>query len=298
MITQVNQMKKVLVPIDFSGSPNALINFAIGFEQQFKCKLLFFHSICELIPSSSVKTSYDDAVLEAIHSKEQKLIKIIAKSCQKFNISPSSLHSDYEIKLGGNVIDDILQVVEDEKIDFIIMSTHGSSGLKRFFLGSTTSVIISRAQIPVFIIPLNYTYKPIRQLTYACDLKDPVNELKQVGALAKKLNAEVEAVNFNYGISKADINLLDILKTSRVKFTEVKRNIELTLIDEMRLYMKRKSNNVLCMFTTPKMKLENLFRESKACGLVERLKFPLLSLPKYSDTSFIENKKTVSKKAG
>lgn len=290
-------MKKVLVPIDFSGSPNALITYAVGFEQQFKCKLLFFHSICELIPSGNTKKTYDDAAMAAIHLREQRLIRILTKSCSKFDISLSSLHSDYEIKLGGNVIEDILEVVEEEKIDFIIMSTHGSSGLKKFFLGSTTSVIISRAQIPVLIIPLNYSFKPIQQIIFACDLKDPENELNQVRILAKKLNAEIEIVNFNYGVSKADSNLLELLKDSKIKLREITRNIELSLIDEIRQYMKRKNNSILCMFTKPKMKVENLFTESKTCAMVEKLKFPLLSLPKYTESLSIEHEKSISTKS-
>lgn len=287
-------MKRVLVPIDFSGSPSALVNYAIGFQQQFKCKLLFFHSICELIPSSTIKTTYDDALMTAIHSKEERLTKLLVKNSLKFGLSPSSLHSDYEIKLGGNVIDDILQIVDDEKIDFIIMSTHGSTGLKKFFLGSTTSVVISRAQIPVLIIPLNYNYQPINRIIYACDLKDAKNEVDQLMPLAQKLNAGIELVNFNYGVSTADADDLEMLKAYNLTLNEVKRNIEFTLIDEMRAYMKRKRNSVLCMFTTPKKAPENLFRESKTCGLVVKLRFPLLSLPKYRQSSAVANKKSLS----
>ncbi len=279
------KMKKVLVPIDFSGSPSALINYAIGFQHHFKCKLLFFHSICELIPSSAVKTTYDDAVMAAIQSRAQRLTMLIEKGCLKLGIIPSSLRSDYEIKLGGNVIDDILQVVENEKIDFIIMSTHGSSGLKKFFLGSTTSVVISRAEIPVLTIPLNYPYRPIKQIIYACDFKDLENELNQLLPLAQNLNTGVELVNFNYGTSNASAGMLELLKATKLNLVEITRNIELTLIDEMRAYMKRKGSSVLCMFTKPKMKLENLFRESKTCGLVVKLRFPLLSLPKYRQGS-------------
>lgn len=282
MIKTNKTKEKVLVPIDFSGSPNALITYAVGFEQQFKCKLLFFNSIYEPTPSSSNNKTYEEAVMAAIHSREQRLTKILTTSCLKFGISLSSLHSDYEIKLGGTVIQDILQVVEEEKIDFIIMSTHGSSGLKKFFSGSTTSAIISRAQIPVLIIPLKYSFKPIQQIIYACDLKNAENELKQVINFAKKLNAEIEIVNFNYGVSKAEANLLELIKTSKIKFSEITRNIELSLIEEIRLYMKRKNNSVLCMFTKPQIKTENIFTESKTSEMIKKLKFPLLSLPKYT----------------
>lgn len=274
-------MKTILIPIDFSGNPNSLINYAVGFGQQFKCKLLFFHSALTLIPGSGTQSTYEDAVQKEVKSKSEVLARKVAMSCQRLHVVPAKLHWEYEVKYGGNVVDDILQLTNEKKIDLIIISTHGSSGLKKFFLGSTSSAIIAKAHIPVLAVPLKYKFGLIKQLVYASDLLDPVNELSQVIGIAKRLHTQVGIVNFNYGMSDADDTLLKLVRDAGITYREVKISIGAPLIDHMRLYMKRKSNCILCMFTEHRTKLEKILMfGSMTASIVEGLKFPLLALPK------------------
>ncbi|HET9942763.1 MAG TPA: universal stress protein [Terriglobia bacterium] len=43
--------------------------------------------------------------------------------------------------------------VEENGIDLIVMSTHGRSGLPRFFIGSVTDRVIRFSHVPVLAIP-------------------------------------------------------------------------------------------------------------------------------------------------
>ncbi len=47
----------------------------------------------------------------------------------------------------------IVDVAEHDNVDAIVMSTHGRSGLTRWFFGSVTSKVLMGAQRPVFVIP-------------------------------------------------------------------------------------------------------------------------------------------------
>lgn len=110
-------MKKVLVPIDFDDNPGPLINYSIGFSQQFKCKLLFFHSVLVLTPTTIKQSEYQDKAEYELKKMEDLLIKKVLQSCQRMQVDLSKLHFDYRVKLGGNVIHEILQISYEESVD-------------------------------------------------------------------------------------------------------------------------------------------------------------------------------------
>jgi nucleotide-binding universal stress UspA family protein len=47
----------------------------------------------------------------------------------------------------------IVKTAEMLKVDAIVMSTHGRSGISRWLFGSVTSKVLSAAPCPVFVIP-------------------------------------------------------------------------------------------------------------------------------------------------
>jgi len=57
------------------------------------------------------------------------------------------------IVTNGVPADEILGYAEKNKIDLIIMSTHGRSGISRWFYGSDAEKVIRHATTPVLISP-------------------------------------------------------------------------------------------------------------------------------------------------
>ena len=53
----------------------------------------------------------------------------------------------------GSTLENITQFVSENGIDLIVMSTHGRSGLQRFFIGSVTDRVIRFSHVPVLAIP-------------------------------------------------------------------------------------------------------------------------------------------------
>lgn len=53
----------------------------------------------------------------------------------------------------GGAADLIIETAESAKVDAIVMSTHGRSGLSRWILGSITSKVLGAAPCPVLVIP-------------------------------------------------------------------------------------------------------------------------------------------------
>jgi nucleotide-binding universal stress UspA family protein len=53
----------------------------------------------------------------------------------------------------GAADEHIVAYAKEQGIDLIVMSTHGHSGFKRFFLGSVTDRVIRAGQTPVLVLP-------------------------------------------------------------------------------------------------------------------------------------------------
>ena len=53
----------------------------------------------------------------------------------------------------GAADEHIVAYAQEQAIDLIVMSTHGHSGFKRFFLGSVTDRVIRAGQTPVLVVP-------------------------------------------------------------------------------------------------------------------------------------------------
>ena len=53
----------------------------------------------------------------------------------------------------GAADENIVVYAKEQEIDLIVMSTHGHSGFKRFFLGSVTDRVIRSGQTPVLVLP-------------------------------------------------------------------------------------------------------------------------------------------------
>lgn len=52
----------------------------------------------------------------------------------------------------GPVVDTILTVAKNEKVDLIAMASHGYTGLARFLHGSVAAELLHRARTPLLIL--------------------------------------------------------------------------------------------------------------------------------------------------
>ena len=53
----------------------------------------------------------------------------------------------------GAAAENIIEYDTEHAIDLIVMSTHGRSGVKRFFVGSVTDRVIRAGETPVLVLP-------------------------------------------------------------------------------------------------------------------------------------------------
>lgn len=143
--------KKVLFCTDFSENSDCAFDYAFGVAKRDGGVLYILH----VIPS--IPNQY----YAALYSNQENFNKIKAAIqedlAQKYNDQYlSQIKDKTKVKIvtkSGREDEEILKFARKEKIDIIVMSTHGRTGIKHVFWGSVAEKTIRHSPIPVFVIP-------------------------------------------------------------------------------------------------------------------------------------------------
>lgn len=189
-------MKKVLIPTDFSDSALKASGFATSWlGENIELFLLntfeLVHSTSEMIISIDdiLKRNSEDGL-----EKEKRMLE---------NLYPGLLGSITTISKFGPLVTSINQVVEECRIDLIVMGTEGSKGIEKILFGSNASDVIRKVSIPVIVLPETTQIKPFKKLVLAVDGTDEVDlsAISRLKELIHNQNVEVDILTVDSGSS-------------------------------------------------------------------------------------------------
>lgn len=139
-------LKKVLVPTDFSESSNSACKYALRFCQRFHAELHVSH-VLEPVLSPWFAGLPGEAVVshEQLTSAEKKLDKW-ADSAKAMDVRANV------VLRNGVPAHEIVEAAKDLDIDLIIIATHGYTAWKHFCIGSTAEHVVRAAPCPVLVV--------------------------------------------------------------------------------------------------------------------------------------------------
>lgn len=133
------RVQHLLVPLDFSGKSRQALRYAVPLAQKFSAKIHLVHVL-------SVDRKTDKTTLPRL---KQEALKRLTQMAEQ--LLPPKLHTD-NLVLTGDPAQQILAAANKFDIDMIVLTTKGSSGLKRILLGSTAEHIMRHATCPVLSV--------------------------------------------------------------------------------------------------------------------------------------------------
>ena len=273
-------MKTILVPTDFSSNAKNALKFANSLAQSLKAKIV----LCNVYTPTVGKFN----MISGIIAEEISMAKLgTQKKLDKLKVECTSVNC-LPVVVVGDTVDSIIDTAKEKKTNFIVMGTHGASGLKKVLFGSNASNVISKSEIPVLAIPQRYKYKKIEKIIYASDLNNIAAELKILQPFAKALNATIEVLYLDYGWDKGFSKsppFEEAMKKNRYKnvtFVIKKVSLEKVMVAHLKAYTNKKANAVLVMFTQDKAWFDKFLLGSKTEDLASSLKMPLLAVKKPS----------------
>lgn len=143
--------KKVLFCTDFSENADYAFEFAYGIAKRDEGLLYIFH----VIPYNPNQAYADTFVSkEDLENIQKSIEEDLANNYKKHYVKKIDNGVKFEIVTrSGREDNEILKFAKDEKVDLIVMGTHGRTGIEHVFFGSVAEKVLRHSPFPVFIIP-------------------------------------------------------------------------------------------------------------------------------------------------
>ncbi len=152
---------RILVPLDGSKLSESSFIHAQAIAKGVGDSNIVLLTVLESSKGGFPEAIYDAASFEEVHEELVKANRQIQQNAENYLISKADglRKAELEVKteviqadLGQGAADIIIDYARANKIDLIIMSTHGRSGISRWTLGSVTDKVIRHSGIPVLTI--------------------------------------------------------------------------------------------------------------------------------------------------
>lgn len=188
-------MKTLLFPTDFSAHAMHAVEYGYRLARQIKAKVILCNAViapAEVPQAGMVVWPVEDSEFLLKGSTDE--LKQLKEHLEHDNIKGDFVPSVTCVNELGTVVDVVNNVIAKEKVDLVIMGTHGSNGLSTFLLGNHSKDMIDAITKPLMLIPPTAPNKPIKKIAFATDFKHPEEDLQyiyQLIPLAKLLNAEI-----------------------------------------------------------------------------------------------------------
>ena len=139
----------ILCPIDFSESSYKALEAAEELAVHFNAKLTVLHVVQDIpvLPALPTNPSID---VPEYQEKLEEAGRIALEMTIKDRVS--SIVQIESLVKSGRSADVIINVVDEIKPNFLVISNHGESGVTHFMFGSVAEKVIRHASCPVLTI--------------------------------------------------------------------------------------------------------------------------------------------------
>ncbi len=274
-------MKLIIVPTDFSPLADNALKYAMDLASAMDGSLM-------LVNVYQLPISFSEVPMVTISVDELRKIseeKLAENKKQIERITGGKLKIYTESKL-GDVADEVDKLCTTLNPFAVVMGTRGVTGAGRFFLGSNSLSVIGKINAPVFVIPPGATFKPIRKIGLATDLRNVVDTtsvapIKSLVNLFKAelhvLNVDFERRHFTSYTPEETLNLDTMLSGMNPTFDFIEDKDVDEGINEFAV-----KNNIDLLITLPRKHklIESLFEKSFTRELIHHTSIPLMCIRK------------------
>lgn len=141
------QIKRILIPYDFSETADLALEHAVFMAKLHKADIVLLHVI--------ETYSFTSAISHAFSKSQSEFeSKIESSASEKLQQLADKLHHDSGMGVQfrtemGKIYKTIISVAEETDADLIVMGTHGVSGFQEFLVGTNTYRVVVGAPCPV-----------------------------------------------------------------------------------------------------------------------------------------------------
>ena len=149
------RLNRILVPTDFSDSARHALGYGVSLAREFGAELLLLH-VVEALPGAYASELFPAPIAEVLDQvsgyARTELSRLTAEVAEKGVPVRERL-------VQGKPSAEIVRVAGEEKVDMIVLGTHGKGVLDKALFGSTTERVVRKAPCPVLTChPLDHAF--------------------------------------------------------------------------------------------------------------------------------------------
>jgi nucleotide-binding universal stress UspA family protein len=140
------RLQTILVPVDFSRESMKALKYAIPFAEQFGAGLVLLNVVEPL--------AFADLSAFPLAMENERVMALCRKKLESLarqrTVPPGMIRKT--LVRQGQAFQEIADAARTLRVDLIIISTHGYTGLKHVMLGSTAERVVRHAPCPVLVV--------------------------------------------------------------------------------------------------------------------------------------------------
>ncbi|MBU4262103.1 MAG: universal stress protein [Proteobacteria bacterium] len=142
------QVKKILVPVDFSENSNRIIKYGASVASQFGAEMeaIFvaqtFQDYSEFFEPHMPVIQFEE---DLVASARERMKAFLAESLEPAVVCKG-------VVMAGDIAETIRNYAREQKVDLIVMGTHGYKGLEKVLFGSIAEKLVKNSPCPVLTI--------------------------------------------------------------------------------------------------------------------------------------------------
>lgn len=274
------ELKRIIVPIDFSDNSESALSFAYRFASHLKSVINLVHVY---------RPNYDEVILQ---SRSQK----ISKWDERLNSYKEELNNNrIPIKSNGTLVttdtiagfptEVILEQSDNIDNSIIIMGTTGVTSTMDRVMGSVSTFIAQNSQAPVLLVPQGSNFKSLDKILY-CSM-DPILDryvVEKLAKLASSFDSEIHIIHID---DKTDskVEIMDeIWNLWKLHYPKNKLKMEVFYKDDVaeaiNEYATDNDIQLISLCRTENRFFKNLFKSGMTNKLMRKSDLPILVLNK------------------
>jgi nucleotide-binding universal stress UspA family protein len=198
-------MKKILVPVDFSGNTDILCTYALELARKDGAGICLFHTFFDkfIVADSSfpdsidMSTMYNEELLKEIFNQAEKKLDQLFDDFQERIRKETTGNITLTKKLtGGEIGHEVMEVCEEFQPDLVIIG-QGMQENNITFWGEVTSHIIDKVKVPVVVVPEGKKYQGFAQMMFSADLVTGNSEaISKIAGILEPFGSHIHCVHF------------------------------------------------------------------------------------------------------
>ena len=275
-------MKRILVPIDFSGDSLKALRFAIYLANKLDSHLRIIH--VQKSEKFEIPFHFEEMKNEIIHTVQEYLEKLIGLHSADYCVKNGVF--DFKIRT-GSVYREIVNQAKYGDVYMILMGAYGASGFEEFFIGSNAFKVVRNANCPVVTVQNEFTKGQLKTIVMPIDAStDTRKKIPFVKEIASRCNAKVHILGVHETTNSQIVAKIEhyirqaegYFKEANIEYVSSIRQGDNNTFSSLN-YAREVDADLITIMTAQAESSFNMFFGSYAQQMVNRSEIPILSVP-------------------